>query len=129
MGNITLREGRTVVYPNIFQTCLLPFASNNKEKEGHLRILMLHLVDPNRRIMSTGMVPCQRRDWWEADASSTGAVDKAGEWPISMEEGQRMRNEFKAEREEFRKRHTSAMMGYQKWDFGDQDPTHGDEDE
>jgi len=26
--------------------------------------MIVHLIDPNRRVMSTSNVPCQRRDWW-----------------------------------------------------------------
>lgn len=33
-------------------------------QSGHVKYLTIHLVDPNRRIMSTANVPCQRRDWW-----------------------------------------------------------------
>jgi len=29
-----------------------------------MQVHVVHLVDPNRRIMSTTHVPCQRRDWW-----------------------------------------------------------------
>lgn len=83
--------------------------------------------------MSTSMVPCQRRDWWEAEVGVQGMADKfspkAESWPLSMADGLRMKDEFRAEREDFRKTHTDAMKGYQEWDFGDQDPTHGDEDE
>ena len=64
IGDVTLRENRVVVFPNTFQMKLKPFSLADKTKRGYLRILTLHLIDPNRRIMSTGMVPCQRRDWW-----------------------------------------------------------------
>lgn len=36
-----------------------PFELEDKSKEGRLSMLTLHLIDPNRRIMSTAMVPCQ----------------------------------------------------------------------
>ena len=91
---------------------------------------MLHLIDPNRRAMSTGMVPCQRKDWWAHEIRISCAwfwrlpravfnliVDRVEDWPISMEEGEKMRKEFVEEREEFRIRHTAAMEGYQQWDF------------
>lgn len=40
-----------------------------------------------------------------------------GAYPISREEGERMREELKEEREQFRKNHTEAMEGYEEWDF------------
>ena len=130
MGSISMREGRVIVWPNTFQTRILPVNLADTSKPGHCRILTLHLIDPNRRIMSTAMVPCQRRDWWERDIRSSVPVlwrlpkevfdiivGMVEEYPISMEEGVRIRDEFKAEREKFRERHTQAMMKYEEWDF------------
>ncbi len=39
------------------------------------------------------------------------------DYPISMEEGLRMRRKFEAEREAFRERHTQAMEEYDEWNF------------
>lgn len=97
-------------------------------------MLTLHLIDPNRRIMSTAMVPCQRRDWWaeavrccwpklyrlplEIFARVIELMDDVEDaYPISMKEGERMRKEFVEEREMFRRKHTEAMEGYEEWDF------------
>lgn len=41
-----------------------PFKLRDPSKPGHLKLFVIHLVDPNRRIMSTSTVPCQRQDWW-----------------------------------------------------------------
>ena len=130
MGYVTLREGRVVVWPNTFQTRLLPFTLDDRSKPGHCRMLTLHLVDPNRPILSTSMVPCQRRDWWaEAVRTSVPAfwrlpkeifdmvVDRVEGYPISLDEGRRMRDDFSAERQAFRERHTQAMEEYDEWDF------------
>lgn len=78
------------------------------------------------------MVPCQQRDWWaeavrincamlwrlprEVFSAIVEKVDE-GACPISREEGERMRAEFKEEREQFRTKHTQAMEGYEEWDF------------
>ena len=99
---------------------------------------MLHLIDPNRRAMSTGMVPCQRKDWWAHEIRTSCVwfwrlprevfdriVEGVEDWPVSREEGERMRREFVEERDGFRVRHTRAMEGYQQWDFGEE----GDDDE
>ena len=51
----------------VFQTKINPIKLRHPGKAGHLKMFMVHLIDPNRRIMSTSMVPCQRRDWWARD--------------------------------------------------------------
>ena len=64
IGDVLLRDRRTVVYPNTFQTQLNGFGTADASKLGYCRILTLHLIDPNRSNMSTTMVSCHRRDWW-----------------------------------------------------------------
>lgn len=130
MGNVNLIEGRLVVWPNTFQTHILPFSLDDRFQPGHCRVLTLHLIDPNRRIMSTAAVPCQRRDWWANEIRTSvpelwrlprevfsSILEAVGDYPISMEEGLRLRNEFRAERQAFRERHTRAMEEYDSWDF------------
>ena len=130
IGDVKLREGRTVVHPNIFQTRLNKFTLADASKPGHCRLLTLHLLDPNRRNMSTAMVPCQRRDWWareirqrsprmrrlptEVFDNIIGMVD--GD-PTSTEEAEKIRREFREEREEYRKQHTKSMEAYLGWDL------------
>lgn len=48
----------------VFQTKINALKLCDRSKPGHLKLFVFHLVDPNRRIMSTSRVPCQRRDWW-----------------------------------------------------------------
>ncbi|KAL6716551.1 hypothetical protein ACLMJK_006118 [Lecanora helva] len=142
LGDVTLREGRVVTFPNVFQTRLAPFTLQDKAKPGHLRLLMLHLIDPNRRAMSTSMVPCQRRDWWAHEIRTSCRwlwrlpkvvfnmiVEQVEDWPIPMEQGEKMRSEFLQERDGFRERHTRAMEGYQQWDFGEDKGDSDEEDE
>ncbi|KAL8715363.1 MAG: hypothetical protein Q9220_000696 [cf. Caloplaca sp. 1 TL-2023] len=130
LGNVTLREGRVIAWPNTFQTQLLPFSLDDQSRPGHCRALTLHLIDPNRRIMSTSMVPCQRGDWWAHAIRSSVPVfwrlptelfnkiiDSLDQYPISMEEGLRIRDDFRSERQQFRDRHTQAMEEYEQWDF------------
>ena len=38
-------------------------------------------------------------------------------YPISMEESERIRDQFRRERGEFRVKHTETMEGYEGWDF------------
>ena len=130
IGDVHLREGRLVTYPNIFQTRLTPFELLDKRKTGHVKLLILHLVDPQRRMMSTSMVPPQRRDWWADEVRRKNArfwrlpaeiwariVENVEGYPIGWEEGQVMRREFMAERGEYQRRQTEAMMRHGEWDL------------
>ncbi len=130
IGDIHLREGRLVTYPNIFQTRLMPFELVDKSKPGHLKLLILHLIDPQRRMMSTSMVPPQQRDWWAEEVRRTNAtlwrlpreiwdriVEGVEDYPVGMEEGEAIRREFVAERAEYRVKHTEAMMDHGQWDL------------
>ena len=130
MGDIALFQNRLVTYPNIFQTRLLPAELTDKSKPGHIKLLLLHLIDPNRRMMSTAMVPPQRQDWWALDISKDDnrlsrlpkelwlkIVSTVDEYPIGMEEGEKLRQEFKTENTRAREKHTKAMMDYLEWDL------------
>ena len=132
LGDIGLKEGRTIVFPNIFQHRLNGFSLDDASKAGHLGILTLQLVDPNRPIMSTAMVPCQRRDWWASMIKRQcptfwrlpteiwdKIVDSVDGWPLSMKEGEDMRKEFAKERREFQRQHTKSMEAYLGWDLRD----------
>ena len=130
MGDIELREGRVVTYPNIFQTRLLPFSLRDPGQRGHIKLLTIHLIDPNRRMMSTAMVPCQRKDWWADEIRRQNApiyrlpaevwakiVDMVEGYPVGMDEAENIRREFMEERTEFQKKHTKAMEEYLEWDL------------
>ncbi|KAL8927676.1 MAG: hypothetical protein Q9172_001236 [Xanthocarpia lactea] len=149
-GSVMIREGRVISFPNashpdfglttkanrnqVFQTKLDRFKLRDPTKSGHLKILVVHLIDPNRRIMSTSMVPCQRRDWWARDIRQRVPVlrrlpmevfdnilDMVGVFPISATEAERIRVEMLRERAELifsangnssTRQHTEAMLSY-----------------
>lgn len=130
VGDVGMRQGRLITFPNIWQTRLLPFELADKSKPGHFKILILHLIDPNRRIISTSRVPPQRRDWWAKEVRRQNAVlwrlpneiwahivDALEGYPLSREEAEHMRNEFVEERAEFQRKHMEAMMEYGEWDL------------
>ena len=134
MGDINLREARLLTYPNTFQTRLMPFELLDKSKPGHLKLLIVHLIDPQRRMMSTSMVPPQRRDWWAEEVRRRNAklwrlpaeiwdriVESVEDYPIGMEEGEAIRQDFMAERAEYQRKHTEAMMNHGQWDLDWQD--------
>ena len=130
MGEVDLRQGRIVCFPNIWQTRVLPFELEDKSRPGHMKLLTLHLIDPNRRIISTSRVPPQRRDWWAQAVRQQSAllwrlprevwvmiVDSVEGFPIGRHEAEQMRKEFVAERAEFQRKHTEAMQAYLEWDL------------
>ena len=131
IGDVALREGRLVTFPNIWQTRLMPFELTDKGKSGHFKILTLHLIDPNRRIISTARVPPQRRDWWAEEVRGKNAVlwrlpkkiwaqivDAVDGHPLSRQESLKLRDEFVEERAEFQRKHTKAMMDNLEWYLG-----------
>lgn len=76
------------------------------------------------------MVPCQRRDWWVGEVRVGCAalwrlprevfdriVEFVDGYPLAVEEGEKMRREFREERERFREGHTRAMEEYLRWDL------------
>jgi hypothetical protein len=111
LGSIVTPQGRLLAFPNTLQHRVDPFELVDKSKPGHRRFLVLWLVDPNYRILSTRNVPPQRHDWWaevaakEADLESklplevVGMIgDAIGEWPMGMEEAKKLRLELMQER-------------------------------
>ena len=130
MGDVNLREGRLITYPNIFQTRLMPFELIDESKPGHVKLLIVHLIDPQQRMMSTSMVPPQQRDWWAEEVRRKNAklwrlprevwdriVESVEDYPVGIEEGETIRQEFMAERAEYQKKHMEAMMDHGQWDL------------
>lgn len=130
IGDVALREGRLVTFPNIWQTRLLPFELEDKTKPGHVNLLTLHLIDPNRRIISTSRVPPQQRDWWAQEVRRQNPVfwrlptelwikivNAAEGTPMSVNGAQKLRAEFVEERAEYQRKHTQAMMDYGEWEL------------
>ena len=126
----SLIECLFVVWPNVFQTRLQSFKLDDPSKTGYLRMVTLHLIDPNRRMMGTAVVPCQRRDWWAQDIRSRCPrfwrltrevseliVEHVNDYHIYVAEGERTRDEFRAEREGFRERYTKAFLDLAQWGF------------
>ena len=114
LGWITPRTGRLVTFPNTLQHCVGSFKLEDATRPGHRKVLALFLVDPNVRVISTANVPCQRADWWaerlqgregsnDRIASLPGEVrdmivERVDEFPISLDEAKKLREELMAER-------------------------------
>lgn len=43
---------------------MLPFGVKDRSKSGHIKVLMIALVDPNIKIISTAYVPPQQQSWY-----------------------------------------------------------------
>lgn len=142
IGDVHLWEGRVVMWPNTFQTRLNSFALDDPSRPGHCKMLFLHLIDPNRRILSTSSVPCQRRDWWAQTVRSSCArmwrlpqeifdriVKLVEEYPIAAEEAEEIRQNFMDERQAFREKHTEALELFEVWDFWGEPGAEDDVDE
>ena len=67
-GSVETKEGRLLAFPNVFHHRVSPFELQDKTKPGHRRFIALWLVDPYTRIINTGNVPPQQRDWWMESA-------------------------------------------------------------
>lgn len=76
VGSIATPEGRIIAFPNTLQHCVEPFELGDKSRPGHRRILVLWLVDPHYRILSTANVPPQQRDWYAAGVMKFGVGEK-----------------------------------------------------
>lgn len=121
LGSVKTLEGRLITFPNILQHQVQPFELADRTKPGHRKIVVLFLVDPNVRVISTASVPCQQLDWWK-DANITRSVqpgsnrglldslpievqnqvfDQVEGFPISLEEAKKLRLELMEERKKF----------------------------
>ncbi|KAL8993867.1 MAG: hypothetical protein Q9169_006022 [Polycauliona sp. 2 TL-2023] len=112
-GSVMIQEGRAISFPNVFQTKINPIELLDPAKTGHLKLFVVHLIDPNRRIMSTSMVPCQRRDWWAHEIRQKSPVlrrlprelfdkiiEMVDDFPISATKAEELRKEMEQERAE-----------------------------
>ncbi|KAJ4422161.1 hypothetical protein N0V82_003245 [Gnomoniopsis sp. IMI 355080] len=63
-GSVKTSERRLLAFPNVFQHRVSPFELVDKQKPGHQRFIVLWLVDPHQRIISTANVPPQQQNWW-----------------------------------------------------------------
>lgn len=114
IGRVATNEGRLLVFPNTLQHRVESFELKDVTKPGHRRFLLLWLVDPYYRVVSTANVPPQRHDWWAdeglrkvIDASklppelSKMVEDEVAEYPMSMEQAKKLRLELMEERTNF----------------------------
>ncbi|KAJ2063044.1 hypothetical protein GGI17_001991 [Coemansia sp. S146] len=84
IGHIDIKNGRCIVFPNIYQHQVSSFKLADPTKPGHRKILAFFFIDPSTRIPSTEIVPPQQQSWWTESALSTSPL---GELPLLVTEG------------------------------------------
>ncbi|KAJ2443146.1 hypothetical protein GGF42_006735 [Coemansia sp. RSA 2424] len=105
LGNVEIRDGRCLVFPNVYQHKMPKLARAIKSRPGHCKMLTFYFVDPSTRIPSTEIVPPQQKDWWIEDVLSSEPFhsmphliidDIMGniEYPISLKEAKEIRQEM-----------------------------------
>ncbi|KAJ2175113.1 hypothetical protein GGH16_000954 [Coemansia sp. RSA 560] len=109
IGGVQAKNGRCVVFPNVYQHQVSGFKLADPTKPGHRNILAFFFIDPTTRIPSTEIVPPQQREWWSETVMEQGALgrlpslvkEKIGKYvdfPISLAEAKELRLELMEER-------------------------------
>ncbi|KAJ2254578.1 hypothetical protein GGI13_002076 [Coemansia sp. RSA 455] len=109
IGHIEIKDGRSIVFPNIYQHQVSSFKLADPTKPGHRKILAFFFIDPSTRIPSTEIVPPQQQSWWTESVLSAsplgelpllvkeGILDQV-DFPMSLDEAKKLRLELMAER-------------------------------
>ncbi|KAJ2653989.1 hypothetical protein IWW48_006358 [Coemansia sp. RSA 1200] len=109
IGQIEARDGRCVVFPNVYQHRINGFKLADPTKPGHRKILAFFFIDPSTRIPSTEIVPPQQQDWWIENLSDVDSIcglpslvqdlvyDNVP-FPYSLDEAKKIRLDLMAER-------------------------------
>lgn len=64
IGEIFIREGLSVVFPNIYQHSLTPFTLADPSMAGHLTAIWFFLIDPEiKPVISTSVAGPQQKEW------------------------------------------------------------------
>lgn len=74
LGSAHTAKHRCIAFPNSYQHRVSPFELVEKSKPGYRKVLALFLVDPERRRVSTRVVPPQQREWRTADIAANRAL-------------------------------------------------------
>ncbi|KAF2099439.1 hypothetical protein NA57DRAFT_37564 [Rhizodiscina lignyota] len=110
LGSVATREGRLLAFPNVMQHRVRPFSLADRTKDGHRKILVMFLVDPNIRVLSTAHVPPQRKDWWADEVRKIPEFEELPQelfdriiegvegFPMSWDEALNVREKLMAER-------------------------------
>jgi len=125
-GDVVTREGRLLVFPNVYQHQVAPFALADPSKPGHRKIVALFLVDPATPVISTANVPPQQQHW---ETTTTDALSSRGlpveisqlitrqlSCPYPLEEALKIREQLIDERKSLDTA-TNQTLEYGDWNF------------
>ncbi|KAJ2530619.1 hypothetical protein EV175_007286, partial [Coemansia sp. RSA 1933] len=109
IGQVETKNGRCIVFPNIYQHQVGGFKLVDPTKPGHRKIFTFFFIDPSTRIPSTEIVPPQQQNWWTDKVSDTkpicnlpGLAQKTiydnVPFPLSLSEAETIRLDLMAER-------------------------------
>ncbi|KAJ1873170.1 hypothetical protein LPJ55_002528 [Coemansia sp. RSA 990] len=109
IGGVEVKNGRCIVFPNIYQHQVSGFKLADPTKPGHRKIMAFFFIDPTIRIPSTEIVPPQQRDWWFDGVVEKGVLSQVPllvqenilrhvDYPISLEEAKQLRLQLMEER-------------------------------
>jgi hypothetical protein len=111
LGSVKCKSDRMLAFPNTLQHRVQPFRLEDPTRAGHRRFLVLWLVDPNYRVVSTANVPPQQHNWFALEtidrvlAGRDLAVElqdmikeHANDYPMSLETAKELRLELMQER-------------------------------
>jgi len=100
LGSLIAREGRCVVFPNVYQHKVAPFELADKTKNGHRKILVFFLIDPTKRIISSRNVAPQNPIWDDKPADR---------FTMTLEEAKKYREDLMSERKYIRDEHDKEL--------------------
>ncbi|KAJ2988973.1 hypothetical protein NUW58_g3705 [Xylaria curta] len=110
LGRVITRQGRLIAFPNVLAHQVQPFELTDKSRPGHRKILAMFLVDPHIRVLSTSVVPPQRKDWWAREIRKIGPlhalpteifdliIESVDDFPMSWEDALATRETLMHER-------------------------------
>ncbi|KAJ2060356.1 hypothetical protein GGI17_003805 [Coemansia sp. S146] len=77
VGEIEIKSGSYICYPNFYQTKMPSFELENPTRPGHLKYIAFYIVGPTQRLVSTQIVPPQQPNWdiSSSDSASTNIVE------------------------------------------------------
>ena len=67
VGSAVCVEGRALCWPNTLQHQVQPFELEDSTKPGVRKIIVMFLVDPSVRVLSTSIVPPQQLSWMQQE--------------------------------------------------------------
>ena len=112
LGQIETKQHRCLVFPNIYQHRLDSFQLLDRTHQGQRKILVFFLVDPSKRILSTGNVPPQQSHWLNSFVHSISPfqqlptivnekIDSYQQFPMDLQQAKQHRDKLMFERKFF----------------------------